>query len=363
MLYITYDDLDHTSMVGIRKKVIAQTSVFEKAFGKTYYTCQSGTMLYLIVGEETVEKEAVVTRKDVTQVLCYWMEKYKITQTYIRYGLTDIYFLQLLDFLKTNQIKTVMEIPTYPYDNELAYGIRKVEDTYFRNQVCKYVDMITTYSCDNLIFGIPCINLNNGININDIMVNTRKKENCTINLVAVSSMAPWHGYERLLAGMHQYYKEKGKYYIYLRFIGEGQEENYYRRLSGKYCLESFVEFCGKVIGKDLDRIFDLSDIAVGSLGMYKTGLSKGSPIKGAEYCARGIPFIIGYNDLRFMQRPEFVMSVPNNEEAVDMNKVITFYERVTSKQFYQKEIRIFAEKHLTWESIMKPVIDYLNTEI
>lgn len=362
MLYVIYCDLNRVDLMGIKKKVISQISVFKEIFGKVYYTCYAGQMLYLMNGEEIIEKDVAVTRKKCNQTLCYWIEKYNIVQAYIRYNLTDKNFLNFLSFLKDRHIKTVLELPTYPYDGELSNGSRKMEDMYFRNALGRYVDMIATYTEDKKIWGIPCVNLKNGIDINNIPISTKKKEKNTINFIAVSSMAPWHGYERFLKGMYQYYKNGGKYVLYLRFIGEGQEEDYYKSLTEKYHLESIVEFCGKLTGKELDQKFDMSDMSVGTLGLYKIGISDGNPIKGAEYCARGIPFICGYNDMRFSKKEEFVMTVSNDEQAIDMNAVIRFFEKITSNQNYKRIMRDYAEKHLTWKHIMKPVIDYLGTE-
>lgn len=346
--------------MGIRKKVIAQISALKKKAKRVYYTCYAGQMIYLMDGEELIEKEAAATRKDCNLILSHWIDKYNITHVYIRYNLTDQYFLCFLKSLKEKQIKTVLEIPTYPYDGELSNNYMKREDSYFRKQLKEFVDVIATYSNDQEILGVSCINLKNGIDIESIPVNTRKKEEKIINLIAVSSMAPWHGYERILEGMYRYYQEGGTYKIFLRFVGEGREENYYKSLAQKYNLQSFVMFCGKMMGKELDEIFELSDIAIGSLGMYKTGITEGNPIKGAEYCARGIPFIYGYDDTRFSQEQEFVMRVSNDERVVDMTAVIEFYERIVSQKGYQKIMRDYAIKYLTWESIMKPVIDYFN---
>ncbi len=360
MLYVTYCDLSRANLMGIRKKVIAQISAFEKNIERIFYTCYAGQMIYLMDGEKLVEKEAAATRKDCNLILNHWIDQYNITRVYIRYNLTDKYFLYFLKSLKEKKVKTVLEIPTYPYDGELSNNYTKMEDAYYRKQLKEYVDRIATYTNDRDIWGISCINLKNGIDVENIPVSTRKKEQKIINLIAVSSMAPWHGYERILEGMHQYYQGDGTYKIILRFVGEGKEENYYKSLTEKYNLQSFVIFCGKMLGKELDEKFELSDIAVGSLGMYKTGIFEGNPIKGAEYCARGIPFIYGYNDTRFAQNQEFAMQVSNDEQAVSMKVVIDFYERIVSKQGYQKIMRDYAVKCLTWEGIMKPVIDYLN---
>lgn len=360
MIYVTYCDLNKADLIGIKKKVFDQISVFKRTFGRVYYSYYAGQMIYLMDDNKMLEKEVAVTRKDYNTILCHWIEKYDISRTYIRYNLTDRYFLLFLKKLKEKQIKTILELPTYPYDGELSNNYVKMEDAYYREQLKEYIDIIATYTNDSKIWGITCINLKNGIDIENIPLNTRKSKKNIISFIAVSSMAIWHGYERILEGMYQYYKENGTYKIFLRFIGEGGEENYYKSLTEKYKLKPFVTFCGKMLGKELDKIFEQSDLAVGSLGMYKTGISEGNPIKGAEYCARGIPFIYGYNDTRFSQAQEYVMQVSNDEQAVNINTVIDFYEKIISKKDYQKIMRDYAIENLTWNSIMKPVIAYLK---
>ena len=89
----------------------------------------------------------------------------------------------------------ILELPTYPYDGELSNSYIKMEDAYYREQLKKYVDRIATYTNDSEIWGISCINLKNGIDLVNIPINIRKREKNTINLIAVSSMAIWHGYE------------------------------------------------------------------------------------------------------------------------------------------------------------------------
>lgn len=363
MLYITYNDLNRADLMGIKKKVITQILAFKKKFKRTYYTFYAGQMMYLMDEEKLIEKQIAVTKKECNWVLCKWIEKYDIERIYIRYNLSNAYFLKFLKYLKEKQIKTVLEIPTYPYDGELGNNFNKMEDVFYRKQLREYVDLIATYTNDHEIWDIRCVNLRNGIDIKNIPVSTRKREENTIYLIAVSSMAPWHGYERILEGLYHYYQEKNRTYkIFLRFIGEGGEEHYYKSLTEKYNLQPYVIFCGKMLGKDLDEQFELSDIAVGSLGMYKTGIYEGNPIKGAEYCARGIPFIYGYDDTRFSPEQEFTMRVLNDRQAINIKEVIAFYEKIVSKQGYQKIMRDYAAKCLTWENIMEPVINYFADE-
>ena len=84
-----------------------------------------------------------------------------------------------------------------------------------------------------------------------------------------------------------------------------------------------------------------------------------TPIKGAEYCARGLPFICGYHDMRFPDEADYIMTVPNNSEPVNMYQVIDFYEHITAQEGYQKKMRNYALEHFTWDSIMDPIVELL----
>ena len=53
-----------------------------------------------------------------------------------------------------------------------------------------------------------------------------------------------------------------------------------------------------------------------------------------------------------------MLNVSNNSESIDMNRVIDFYEKVTLKENYKELMRDYAEKHLTWDKIMEPVVSY-----
>lgn len=359
--YITFIDFASSFGTGMAKKIKGQIAAMKKELGEIYFTLYSAPMLYLMNEEEVIMSEVAPTRKDRISVLCDWMQKYEVAGTYIRHCHLDKWFMDLLKYQKEHGIKTVLEIATYPYDKEIQNVISRTEDMCFRNEVCKYVDRITTYSADKIIWGISCIGLFNGISPQDVSLSNRKKEKNKIVMIAISSMQPWHGYERVLEGMYLYYAAEGTYDLCLKIIGNGLEEQGYKTLTKKYGLTSQVEFLGRIEPWETDKLnmqYDISDIAIGSLGFYKTGIKEGSPIKGAEYCAKGIPFICGYNDLRFPTDWEFIMNVPNSSEPIDMDLVIDFYNSVIQKKNYKEEMRDFAMKHLTWDSIMRPVIDY-----
>lgn len=360
IFYITFKDLYSTGYAGIRKKVIAQTKALENKLGKLCVAFWCNQMAFLMQEENVIEKRVAVTRKEYGNVLLSWIEKYNVDRTYVRYPLSDKFFLEFLKFQKEKGIRTVLEIPTYPYDAELPFGRLKGEDAYYREMVGEYVDVISTYSNDSEIWGKRCIRLVNGVDVEKIPFFHEKKENNKIILVAVGCMEPWHGFERILEGMGNYYHAGGKRQVYFRLVGEGVELNRYRREAECLEVQDYVEILGQKEGEDLTKCFYDTDIAIGSLGYYKNGIREGSPIKGAEYCARGLPMVLGYDDMRFPEKTPFVFRVPNDSSAIPIDDIIKFYDHIAAQENYREKIRSYAVKYLSWDTVMEPVAEYFR---
>ncbi|MEN8122837.1 MAG: glycosyltransferase [Bacteroidota bacterium] len=262
--------------------------------------------------------------------------------------------------LKKNNVRILMEIPSYPYDDEykgVGFSlkiIKRVEEVY-RRYFYKYVDRMVTYSTVHKIFGVDTIKINNGIDIKSIPLRKKLNKGADIHLLAVAVVNVWHGYDRIFEGLKSYYKNTPKTKVYLHIVGDGEddESKKYRFLVKKYQLEDYVLFYGFRSGDDLNVIFDKADFAVGSIGVHRIGLINTNPIKFGEYAARGIPFLYsGIYDL-FEDQP-FIYKVSNDETAVNISDLVGFINR---HQFNGSDLRKFAEENLTWEIQMKKIID------
>ncbi len=359
MIYITYES-SVIDAIGIRKKVMAQCRVFEKTFGTLYYTLYSGQMMYLFCKNRLIDKKLALTKKECNEVLIDWIVQYKIERSYIRYGFSDRYFLEFLQRQERLGIKSVLEFPTIPYDNEKNSSCMAFEDCYYREQLYKYIHCCTTYGDFKEVFQIPCISLVNGVDMKEQEAKKYRKQDGKITLVAVATFSKWHGYERVIQGLHQYYTSGGKRTIVLNFVGNGGQLQYYTQLTMEYQLCEHVIFCGQKSKAELDAIYDSSDIAIGSLGFYKTGIQSGAPIKLREYCARGIPFVYGYDDLSFRTSHYFAYQVSNDAAPINMQKIIDFYENVYDGRDFISDMRQYATENLTWDTILQPVLDYLK---
>lgn len=272
---------------------------------------------------------------------------------YIRYEKSDPFFMNYLKFLKSINKKVIIEIPTYPYDKEIKKeNFFTKWDKKYRLKLYKYVDIVVTYSEDKIIWGIPCINISNGIDLEDTKI-IDKKQHDGVNFISVSNCSFWHGIDRFLYSLLQYRKNGGKEEMKFYIVGEGNETSKLKKIvEDNIELQDIVIFYGFKSGEELDEIYNNSDIALGSLGIHRLKLESVQPLKNREYCAKGLPFIIGFNDPNFKNK-EYVYEVSYDDELVDIEKLIKWYKNL---EISSEEIRKDAEK-FTWDIQMKKVLD------
>ena len=90
--------------------------------------------------------------------------------------------------------------------------MEKVIDEKNRKNLVKYIDRIVTYSNDDYVFNIKTIKTKNGIIFEDYetVKESPEKNKNAINLIAVAGFSFWHGYDRLLRGIGDYYNDEEK---------------------------------------------------------------------------------------------------------------------------------------------------------
>jgi glycosyltransferase involved in cell wall biosynthesis len=260
--------------------------------------------------------------------------------------------------MKKDGMKVVMEIPTYPYDSEYkAQGISHqiFQDKLFRNQLAKHLDAIITFSDYDVIFGQRTIRISNGIDFESVKVkksvNNTSKE---LNLIGVAEIHTWHGFDRVVKGLANYYSKPQKYIVKFHVVGyffskEGEAK--FRKIITDNHMERYVILYGKKHGGDLDTIFDYCDFGIGSLGRHRVGIDRIKTLKNREYAARGIPFIYSETDSDFDNRP-YILKAPADETPIDINQVIAFYRTV---KMTPSDIRD-SIRDLSWECQMEHVI-------
>ena len=265
--------------------------------------------------------------------------------------------------LKKHGIKCVTEIPTYPYDQEfkgypLKYKIPLYIDMMFRRALAAKMEAIVTFSNKESIFGKRTICISNGIDLDSIPLHNPKKQQ-DIHLIAVAEIHYWHGFDRLVAGLGEYYKSNpnGRK-VYFHVVGweddRGTTSNGYftvEQMAKKYGIEEYIINHGKLFGDKLDEVFNQCVFAIGSLGRHRSGITEIKTLKNREYAARGISFIYSENDSDFDNKP-YIIKASADESPINVGEIIDY---IDNHDINPAEIRKTVE-HLSWKYQMEKVI-------
>ena len=271
--------------------------------------------------------------------------------------------VRLFHKLNKRGIKCITEIPTYPYDSEfkgypLKYKIPLYIDKLFRKALAKKMEAIVTFSNEETIFGKRTICISNGIDLDSIPIHNPKKHN-DIHLIAVAEIHYWHGFDRLVAGMGEYYKlNPDARKVFFHVVGweddRGTTSNGYltvEQTAKKYNIGQYVVNHGKLFGDKLDEVFNQCVFAIGSLGRHRSGITNIKTLKNREYAARGIPFIYSETDNDFEDKP-YIIKATADESPVNIRQIIDF---IDTHDVNPTEIRNTVE-HLSWRFQMEKVV-------
>lgn len=289
-----------------------------------------------------------------------YAKKEKIEFVYMRsYHNANPPILRLVDTLRKQGAKVVMEIPTYPYDQEYITPDMKralVVDKCFRHQLARKLDGIVTFSNAESIFGGRTIRISNGIDFNAIPLRNHTNDTSNeLHLIGVAEVHYWHGYDRLIQGLAAYYRNQPTYKVYFHMVGElngERERETILPVIRNNKLEPYITLHGARHGQELDKLFDQADFAIGSLGRHRSGITHIKTLKNREYAARGLAFVYSETDDDFERKP-YVLKAPPDESPIDIARIVNFQRSLT---LTPHEIRQ-SIGDLSWEVQMKRVID------
>ena len=370
MLYLSTWDFANEHSDGVCKKIKSQIKVFEaNGFQVDFICIRNNEVVYKEDGKERILAHVGSIKKTPAYMKIYpYLKDKQYDWIYNRYGMMDTFYYRVLRRLHHNGARILIEIPTYPYAGEkpqgIAYQLMYWWDEVYLGKLKKLTDRILTYSQDEVIWDIPTIRIMNGIDLAEIppAVKTEKKDD-TIHLLAVALMQPYHGYERLLYGLKKYYDEGGSRKVLCHFVGDGPEKTAYERIVSEENLNDHVIFYGRKGGRELDEIYHKCDLGICILGGYKTNRFWVSDLKSKEYLAKGIPIICGVDTdvFRVIDRA-YYLQFANDDSYLDVSRIINFYDEIYQKndgQTVANEIRKMAEKHISIETTMEPVREYM----
>lgn len=267
------------------------------------------------------------------------------------------------------RVKIVVEIPTYPYDAEYnTYkfnSMLRMKDKYNRARMNGLVDRFAVLSGEKEVFGIPTVRIVNGIDVD--AVNVRRPvhlDDKTLHICAVAAFKEWHGYERVIEGVKDYYRNGGTRNLVFHFAGDGSALPGYRKLVSDYSLEEHFIFHGYTEGQALDDIYNQCTLALGTFGMFKKGLKLSCDLKSREAVARGIPMVTGCpTDIFIEGKYKYYLEFPNDPSVIDIQKIIDFNDEIykSDEESVIEEIRRYAYENISMDAAMEDVIDYFKS--
>ena len=366
ILFIIFHGFDPNN--GISKKISYQLEAF-KANGHETHLCymdENGSKRRLV--DDTViadygngKKGKILKRIEFGSIVNYAID-HQIELVYIRSNHNaNPFTINMVKRMKRKGMKVVMEIPTYPYDQEYFdkwMQRQLIQDKIFRNLLAKQLNAIVTFSQEKIIFGQQTIRISNGIDFDSV----KMRKGChhpanELHLIGVAEIHRWHGFDRLIKGLANYYATPKEIQVYFHVVGyffSPIEEAEILKMIETNHLEPYVILYGKKHGEELDKIFDQCDFGIGSLGRHRVGITDIKTLKNREYAARGIPFVYSENDTDFDKKP-YVLKMPADETAINIEDIINFYQRLNISP---QEIRDSIQ-NLSWKNQMKRVIDAL----
>ncbi len=354
---------------GISKKIHYQVDALKQC-GVDAYLCyieiDSNGYQRRIIDNQVLEdfeygiKSKVKKWIDYSAILKY-IEENNIDLIYIRsYHNANPFLIDFVKQTKRMNIKTVLEIPTYPYDKEykhspLSAKIQLFVDKIYRRRLAHNIFRIVTFSNYHNIFGAKTINISNGIDFDAIKIKQQTSKNdSVIHLISVAEIHSWHGFDRLLEGLAAYYKEDREIEVRYDIVGYGDKEEISRLknyvVDNK--LDRYVTFHGPQFGEDLDRLFNEASLGIASLGRHRSGITHIKTLKNREYAARGIPFIYSEIDDDFENKP-YIMKIEADETPISIPDIIQFYKK--TKMISPIEIRN-SITDLSWKKQMEKVV-------
>jgi hypothetical protein len=205
----------------------------------------------------------------------------------------------------------------------------------------------------------PHITIGNGFDVDSVRVRVPPEYSGEeLSVLCVANVSRWHGLDRMLKGMSAY---NGPFKIRFHIAGDGPDAPYLKKIASEMEITDSVTFHGFKTGEDLDRLFNQCHIAVGSLGIYRKGLSQTSELKAREYCARGIPSIIACQDPDFPDDYPYVLQVPADDTPIDIEQVLAFAQEVCTDPEHPETMRAYARDNLDWLPKMEKLKTFLET--
>lgn len=347
---------------GVERKVRAQCGALNE-----YVPCELVTLPPAEYSGST--KEKIVRRLPFTAGWRKWEYHGEFDGAdflYIRQVYHDASFVRYLRAIRRHNpnIRIIYEIPTYPYDGERKIYIDNfsfvIKERTQRKRAAHYIDRIVTFYGQEEIWDVPCIKLTNGYDFSTVTLPQRHNDG-TIHMMSVSVTAFWHGYDRVIEGLHRYYENGGTENIIYHLVGDILP--IHQKMVEDYGLGEHVLFYGRLSGEPLRGVLNRSFLGIDVLGGHRKDYPVSSSLKSREYAAYGLPMITSSPIDYLPKEYPYQFLAPYDDSPLDMDAVLDFYHGIYDNRScteIARDIREYACARCDMSVAMRPVADWLK---
>jgi hypothetical protein len=206
---------------------------------------------------------------------------------------------------------------------------------------------------------VPAITIANGIDVQSVPhTGFARFDGRKLDILFVgTSFRPWHGLDRIIASLNQY---RGSVHITLHVVGNITSQD----VSEFLPCPADIRFHGTRFGSDLDTLMSNMNLAISTMGLYRKNMEEASSLKTRDYTARGLPFVLAYQDPDLEETSEevrFYLRFENNDSLLDFSRIMAFAEEVSRRNeatsLYMRE---YASAHMDWQVKLSSYVDFVK---
>lgn len=213
---------------------------------------------------------------------------------------------------------------------------------------------IADYVCEVHKVNKPKFFYPNGIDVDSVeMLSDNRNEDINAAFIC-GTFSSWHGLEELIDSTSDY-SGKGKVNIHL--IGKLSQKQ--RQLINKLQSSSLHYVChGFLEPKDYRTILNKCDFGIGSISLYKKGLTEAVTLKVREYLAMGLPVIASHKDAALPDDHPYYFKAKTDD-------IFEYAIKIKKENFTREEVREKSRKYIAknyWLYLLKKNLTMLQED-
>ena len=352
ILYFSEIDLDfHT---GIKLKILDHKSALEYIY-KTELDLLYLTPKFLLFNN----KRKIIIKLFFYNFFLYFylfklilLNKYKLI--YLRNptkGFSFVIFPLFLLLCRIITVKIIIELPTFPFFYEVKTNKRLLLSffTFLNLNLNSILGNLNFVCSSNKIWWIwKYIQINNYVPRNaQLLRHSHLPVKTEFNLMGVSNLNFWHGYEKLINLISNY---NGP--LKLNFFIFSYSNEYSIKLkemltsNDNVNVHLFLDYTDQ----QMNQFYKISHVFVDSLSRNLNKRTSNFSLKSRHYCSLGVPFISSNNDSTFNN----VAFIYNFNNETEINNIIDWYialeiAPINIRKYALEKLNI--DKH--WQIILK----------